>query len=601
MDPATAGDEVVLRAENLQGPFYGLQPLDITTADTSPQFLIRLNDLPRHFAGISALLNSRAPVNQLPNEILLAIFTFLQATVQEDAAPDWLAVLLVCRRWFVVAATAPQLWRELVVGKSLKLLRTGLVRSKGLTFGVSVIKRDAVPATARTLLPHVHRLHRLLVSSIHQRHKAYFVALMQRSMAALKSLTAIVEEPVSWSVNAENPSLTITWMPLSVDKFPKLRSLAVEKIFIPPSPDAVYQRLTVLRLLKPGIRDHREFEQILRSCHNVEELDLDLDGTAGHADPNLEKIRLPKLRAIRLAGWRWALNDVFKTIAIPPTASLDIHLSGPDDDVLREESISAILPEDYPTSLPIFSSVTEVHAQARQSEDIVVAYAPAPAESMEAERRRLSLRMPVNHKKGEDPQTVKRSLRKLSVFAAAPVESLSIDIEAKLVDYVSWPTVLGHFPLLRKLTVTVQGGSPQPSRVLLALASPASNAAAQDGHETATDGAARLLCPRLRLRVLHMHGFRSTSHPDDRWMYPVQEMDISADVSGPLSKRQVAGCDALEELVLDLDCVDEQKWATVDERRTACRRALESLVGKVEYEERKNWRDVFVYKDEMLL
>ncbi len=100
-------------------------------------------------------------VNQLPNEILLVIFTFVQAAVEEDAAPDWLAVLLVCRRWFVVAATARQLWRELIVGKSLNFLRTGLIRSKGLTIGVSVIERDTFPATARTILPHVHRIYRL--------------------------------------------------------------------------------------------------------------------------------------------------------------------------------------------------------------------------------------------------------------------------------------------------------------------------------------------------------------------------------------------------------------------------------------------------------
>ncbi|TFK80848.1 hypothetical protein K466DRAFT_569403, partial [Polyporus arcularius HHB13444] len=354
-------------------------------------------------------------------------------------------------------------------------------------------------------------------------------------------------------------------MPLTVDKFPKLRYFAVENIFVPPSPDAVYQQLTALRLLTPGIRDHAEFDQILRSCQNVEELELEIDSGSGNADPSMEKITLPKLRIVRLSGWRWPLSNVFETLAIPPNADLAVHLSGPDDEVLREQSISAVLPEDYPTSLPIFSSVTEIHAQARQSEDVVVAYAPALAGGTKAaEHRRLSPRMPISHKKGEDLQRMQRSLRKLSVLAVAPAESLRIDIEFKQVDCVNWRSVFEHFPLLRRLAITVQEHPRKLSRVSSALAPLDANVATQDGHETMTGGRAAAPCPRLQ--VLHLHRFISTLHPDDRWKYLVREMDLSADVSGLLIKRD-AGCDVLEELVLDLDCVDEEKWAAVEERR----------------------------------
>ena len=95
-----------------------------------------------------------------------------------------------------------------------------------------------------------------------------------------------------------------------------------------------------------------------------------------------------------------------------------------------------------------------------------------------------------------------------------------------------------------------------------------------------------------------MHRFRATADPGDRGMYP-NIVDNSADLSWALSKRRDAGCDALEELVLDLDCLDKQGWADVDKRESACRNALESLIGRLQYEERLKWRDVFAYKDEV--
>ncbi|TFK81745.1 hypothetical protein K466DRAFT_531380 [Polyporus arcularius HHB13444] len=581
--------EGLLRAEGLQGPYYGLRPLNTTNPCNSPQLLVRMDDLCNEFLSISALVNTRAPVNRLPNEILLEIFLAVQAGTEEGTSPDWPAVLLVCRHWFAVAATAPHLWRELVVSKSLNLLRTGLVRSKGLTIGVSVIKRDAVPEAATTILPHLHRLHSLSISSIHQRHKVHVASLLQHPMPVLERLDAIIEQPTSWVVNAENPSLGIRRMPLPVAKFPKLRSLTVEKIAIPPGPDAVYNQLSVLHLWGPQIRNYAMFVDILRSCPNVEDLGLELG--QGGVDPNMEKVVLPRLRTVQLRGWRWFLRDILQTIVIPATVDMSIELGGPEDDaVLREQSISAILPPDYQTVLPIFSSVTEVHAQARASEDVLVAYAPSA--NSQSERRRLSLRMPIIHRlrgeglepwealadpegeaqAAEDPREVARSLRQLTIFSAAPVSTLHIDIEARQEECVDWGLVLGSLPLLRDVTITAQGHAPDPRGVLGAL-------------------------PWQRLRVVRVRRFRATpdTYKDDHLFDLIGRTLPFMAVC--LVDRAQKGGGKLEELVLDLDCLDEQQWAEVEVRTRAARQIFADLVGEFEYREQQGWRDVFTYKD----
>ena len=613
----------VLRAEGLQGPYYGLQPY--RDLPQPPSFEV-IDDLRRQFPSISALINASAPINRLPHEILLQIFFVLQVITGKNAPPAWTVVLLVCRRWFVVAATAPHFWRDLVVGKSLNLLRTGLIRSKGLSIGVSIIKRDALPETAQALLPQLSRLRSLFIKSVHQRHKEHVRSLMQRPMPLLEHFTAVVELPMTWTITDENPSLSIDRMPLTVDMFPKLQSLTVERITVPPTPDAVYQRLTALHIRDPEFQPYDTLVEVLRSCVNVQGLGLELDASGFNPDPiglihNTEKVVLPKLRTFRLYGWPWFLRDILHTIAIPTTlVDLSIQLCCPPyDRVAREQSISAILPGNYETELPIFSSVTEVHAQGRESEDVFTAYAPASDSSFA--RRRLFLRIPILHKMEPDlhsmfdemgnverPNVVTRSLRQLSIFSVSPVETLYIDIEASKVECVAWRGVFAHFPLLRELDITVQGGGAlKPSAVLFAFA-PVNPPRMARPHRwqyepeaNVTENVAPAIPPPSpppfpHLRVLRLHRFRATVDEQEKWCPEPLQLKIDVDVSRPLITRRDAGCDALEELVLDLDCLNSDAWLLVDERRAACRSALADLVERLEYDER-NCPEI-TYKDD---
>ncbi|RPD55266.1 hypothetical protein L226DRAFT_493382 [Lentinus tigrinus ALCF2SS1-7] len=604
--------DAILHPDALQGPYYGLKALITTTQGTDTlQLLIRVDDVRRDLLSICALANASAAANTLPNEILLSIFLHIQGMVEEGTAPHWPAVLLVCRRWFVVAATAPQLWRELVVGKSLNLLRTGIVRSKGLTLRVFATHRDAVAEVAQTITPHVHRIQTLSFSSIHQRHKTDVASLLQHPMPALERLNAIIETPVTYIITQDDPWLGIDNVPLTRENFPKLRSLVVERIIVRPS-SAIYQQLSVLHLLtlEGRLFDYCELRKILRTCQNVEDLALEFTFRRDEDDLDRDQVVLPRLRKLHLSGSRVFLHDILETIATPETADseLAIHLSDAKHDyIARKEGISSALPQDYQTLLPIFSAITEVHAQARQSEEILLAYAPA-ADGATHGCRRLSLRMPVYETSKAPPDGELRSpdlyslpLRDLRVFSSAPVETLRIDTEAEHVHYVHWPAILEHFPLLRALSVTVCDYPGDTLPVLYAIRPTSPSLEVTAYGETLSHPAQRAPCSRLR--TLRMSRFRATRDPfnySEPWAE--RKVEIVPAVAECLVSRARDGCETLEELVLDLDCMDERKWGTAERRRMDLGIVLQDSVrehlvtGKMEYTERQSWRERFTYE-----
>ena len=102
--------------------------------------------------------------------------------------------------------------------------------------------------------------------------------------------------------------------------------------------------------------------------------------------------------------------------------------------------------------------------------------------------------------------------------------------------------------------------------------------------------------PFPHLRVLRLHRFRATVDEQEKWCPEPLQLKIDVDVSRPLITRRDAGCDALEEFVLDLDCLNSDAWLVVDERRAACRNALADLVERLEYDER-NCPEI-TYKDD---
>ncbi|KAI0302943.1 hypothetical protein BC826DRAFT_883574, partial [Russula brevipes] len=63
--------------------------------------------------------NERAPISQLPVEILIQVFSYYAASdrhphVRFRTPPQWLAVTHVCQRWRDAALTCPSLWVDMI-------------------------------------------------------------------------------------------------------------------------------------------------------------------------------------------------------------------------------------------------------------------------------------------------------------------------------------------------------------------------------------------------------------------------------------------------------------------------------------------------------
>lgn len=76
---------------------------------------------------VALLLNSKAPVNRLPLEILVRIFHFVQPVrismeeTEEELLLEWYGLLGVCSLWRTIACGAPLLWRTIFVGTKIHI------------------------------------------------------------------------------------------------------------------------------------------------------------------------------------------------------------------------------------------------------------------------------------------------------------------------------------------------------------------------------------------------------------------------------------------------------------------------------------------------
>lgn len=82
----------------------------------------------------ASILNTMSPINRLPAEVLVHIFTYVKPSFQdgefdyttytfypEREVAAWLSFVGVCRSWRTVACTTPLLWRDIRIGKCTKL------------------------------------------------------------------------------------------------------------------------------------------------------------------------------------------------------------------------------------------------------------------------------------------------------------------------------------------------------------------------------------------------------------------------------------------------------------------------------------------------
>ena len=124
----------------------------------------------------ASILNTMSPINRLPAEVLVHIFTYVKPSFQDDEfdyttyafypereVAAWLSFVGVCRSWRTVACTTPLLWRDIRIGKHTKLplFRLFLLYSGHADINITFSGTRPIRPFLEELVDHVSRIRKL--------------------------------------------------------------------------------------------------------------------------------------------------------------------------------------------------------------------------------------------------------------------------------------------------------------------------------------------------------------------------------------------------------------------------------------------------------
>ncbi|KAI0356082.1 hypothetical protein OH77DRAFT_288011 [Trametes cingulata] len=435
---------------------------------------------------------SEAFIHRLPDEILVEIFVFYgKARTSQGRAPLWMRpednedglsygpwgagylwipLMRVCRFWRTLALATPRLWQVVDVwGSSTRWMELALVRSRSAPLQLFLHKLEGARAAVPLILPHVHRLERLLLPPLDATIKGSylrnspdlspFLPLVQTSMPTLVELRLSVE---CFDHTGEMHHATVD---LSRTRYPALRVLRLACVSVSWSMELL-PRLTCLDL-RACIPDgpplsRRQFLDVLEHCSALEELRLlDMFVSASltrsaveTATANSERvIHLPALRKVVVADLPSVTSWLFSCLNFRGEVSVTLIGWLSDDEVfdgLHSPFYSLIphhhlLARFFPTTRPtrgkidVWQDAAELKVSSDQGSE-------------------LSLQLLSSVPDPWDPHFAVGVLDFRRLFAGFPLESLLIsgDLD-QIADFRIWLRLLDLFPKLRELEVVGDG------------------------------------------------------------------------------------------------------------------------------------------------
>ncbi|KAI0704612.1 hypothetical protein C8Q76DRAFT_861055 [Earliella scabrosa] len=428
--------------------------------------------------------NSRALINQIPNELLVEIIHFVRDTNVED----WTKTVAVCRRWYYLATTTPSLWTRAIVQGKLNFLCTCLARSKAIPFRLRINKVPDVGATLDVMAPHCQRLQALSIGDI-KGCDMVTCALLKVGLPALRELK------VAWPAGIRTAQeFRLHLHPASL---PALQVLSLSAVGLRLS--SSLSNLRTLLILNKAVNDPEftasAFASFLQGMPQLEVLVVRKAAFSESFDNNprkhdvpelvqhIPKVVLPKLRTLVLSGLAHTVRRTLHFLDVPPEADVRVERDPPIG--LRYANfgiytgLRPLLPADTST-LPILTKVTRVTVALLHDKHVLLGRGPdAPAQ--EAPLAGPSPRIS-NSSSGQAPQgngtlllsafltrpdvmytemwqdvpAMPPGLTDLvAVFGSSSVEELTVNIDADKVSTVDWRTTLAAFPHLRSLRVVV--------------------------------------------------------------------------------------------------------------------------------------------------
>ncbi|KAM5545898.1 hypothetical protein V8D89_000024 [Ganoderma adspersum] len=387
--------------------------------------------------------NRTLPVNRLPNELLVSIFTLVQLETAEKVyrarlRPDplgppypstkWMTLIRVCHYWRDVAYASPKLWRVILM-RSPAYTERALALSSPATIDALFGHLKDYVANFQLLRPHAHRLRSLQFMVIDMVLKSYVIELLQGD-GCVPTLETL-QLPFFWRMAGLGDG-DFADLQLTPERYPRLQSLIVKHI-VAPQDLAVYARLRKLCLRSCRCDfsfDH--FLDALNEATSLEVLVLDsfLEPIEGDwmRRPALTRslLCMQQLQSLELLKDPPAYTSRFLSyLRLSPTVSARIYCE---------------------VEVPLEADFTETVAAILPSNPAVVL--PGLALAKESDLISLAIESSLPEWGGFSPHGVRDPL---SVSSSAPLTTLGFTGDCGDVPEATWAEVFSKYPLLETL------------------------------------------------------------------------------------------------------------------------------------------------------
>ncbi|KAI0794355.1 hypothetical protein C8Q74DRAFT_571893 [Fomes fomentarius] len=410
--------------------------------------------LQRDLAAINAQINAFTYVNQLPDELLVAIFSYVRLFPEQPGEVHWTALLGVCHCWYEVIRTSPTFWRDIRVFRSIHWMTLSLSRCAGAVVDLTFLAASFPHAALQTsLASHTSHIRSLAFEDVGQSWIKSLSSLFQCHMPVLERLVMI------------NPMASGIWtgLGLSATQLPRLQWLKLCRLAVPSGVSHI-SNLRILDLSStPLPMSLKQFLTEIKKFTGLRELLLahtlnDIPGGVLRL-PAITRgtpVDVPQLRKIHIHGGACqVLWHILNSIHIPAASDIEISgdIRGMERDIVPDGHLFMTslfrVPYSPLTIFPILGAVTSIDL------DLTCHYrliASTPT-------HRVCL---VLH---EEPETsflftvLPHSLRDvISIFQTAPVTSVSV--RAPYEEHAptgAWRELFAAFPLLETLSLGCWG------------------------------------------------------------------------------------------------------------------------------------------------
>ncbi|KAH9923576.1 hypothetical protein B0H21DRAFT_158779 [Amylocystis lapponica] len=419
--------------------------------------------------------NSSAPVNRLPVELLVAIFSRLPSFEDtlvffiDQYYVSLITMTAVCRHWRAVALATPTLWTQIDAAKPLELTNLCLARSMSMPIeiyatpswkeGRSRAQRVQIDfcQVAAAIAPHVPRIRIFKCRSMHIVQIRPFLRILTVPMLLLEE----VELTTEFDLSDDDDAFANRYFFPANEAFPCLRSLELGRVII-PSTSSMLVGLVSLRLydsLEGHATSMDTLLSILDACPDLENLVLNGCGPDVSDELRVDLIptrivSLPRLKSLVLTSSPANLFGFLARLIFPPDACTHFQTTdGREEDEMGDAVLSHVLSQDssrFP-SLP-----HSYHLELTVEGDKIHVWANT---TLGAE---ISLQVTYKHLYDVSELFPLVLLELAQLCASAPVTQVHLQGEASSIVETDWRNALVLLPFIETLHAIISDNNAGP-------------------------------------------------------------------------------------------------------------------------------------------